>query len=55
MRGDEAVKKTIKDWFSGLEADFWDTIMPKSSHDTLVASFFLSIKQQHVLRSVITI
>jgi hypothetical protein len=29
MRSDEEVKRTVKDWFSGLATDFYDTGMQK--------------------------
>jgi hypothetical protein len=29
MGSDEAVKKTVKDWFSGLAADFYDADIQK--------------------------
>jgi hypothetical protein len=29
MRSDEEVKKTVKDWFNGLAADFYDAGIQK--------------------------
>jgi hypothetical protein len=31
---DEGIKKTVKDWFSGLVADIYDAGIQNSSHDT---------------------
>jgi hypothetical protein len=37
MGSDEEVKKMVKDWFSGLAADFYDAGIQKLSHDNTSA------------------
>jgi hypothetical protein len=37
MVGDEEVKKTVKNWFGGLAADFCNAVMQNSSRDVTSA------------------
>jgi hypothetical protein len=53
MVSNEEVKKTVKDWFGGLAADFCDAGIQNSSHDTTSAQIFRGIMYENDLKSVV--